>query len=240
MNPILLVFVPTLFLVGLLSTVGGGGVWIIVTIVANFFYDLRTSIAISSLLGISIEMAKITYFHRFARWDIVGWFVLTAIPFAYIGGRILFLVPETVPRIALATLCLLFVAMRFFRFVPNVTAKRETLLLFGAVNGLLSGLAGNAGIIRMSALMSMGLRKEVFIGTAVMISVLVNLSKIGAYVPNLTWTADLILLLILSVPTLFLSVWLGKKLLKYVSVKLFEDIQLGIILIGAIRLLFFP
>jgi uncharacterized membrane protein YfcA len=239
MNPELLIFTPILFSVGILSTVGGGGVWVIVTIAATFFYDLPTSIALASLLGISVEIAKIAYFYKYVRWDVVGWFVLTAVPCAYVGGRLLFVVPEIIPRMVLAVLCLLFVVMRFFKFVPTIARRKENLLMFGALNGFLGGLAGNAGIIRMSALMSMGLSKEVFIGTHVMIATLMNLSKIGAYSPNIEWKPDFIILLLLSIPTLFLSVHLGKYLLRFVSAHLFENIQLVIILAGAIRLLFF-
>jgi uncharacterized membrane protein YfcA len=129
--------------------------------------------------------------------------------------------------------------MRFFRFIPNITSTKWLLLVFGLINGFVGGIAGNASLIRMPALLSMGMTKELFVGTSVMIAFLMNLSKIGAYVPNTEWTPTMMILTALSIPTLLISVWLGKKLLKYVSIQLFENIQLAIILFGGIRLLFF-
>lgn len=229
-----------LFVGGMFSTVAGGGLGIVLIIAGSFFFDVRTSIVLVSFLTVGIQVAKIFNFYTFTRWDIVGWYVCTGIPASLIGGFLLFIVPEIVPRIGLSVICVFFVIMRFWKLIPTMKASAPGLLGLGAVNGLVGGMIGNSSLIRMPALVTMGVSKEAFVATSSMISFLMGLGKLSAYSFSFVWTREQLILLALSVPTLFLSVYIGKKFLKYLSIQFFEDLQLAIILMGAVRLLFFP
>jgi len=240
MNYQILLFLPLLFLGGIVSTVSGGGLGILTVILGNLFLDIRTSIAFMSILMIAIQLAKIAHFHQHVLWRVVGWYILLGIPCSFLGGWLLYVVPEIIPRVGLGFMCIAFVIARFARITPNISATRSVLVVFGALNGFIGGLIGNASLVRMPALVSMGISKEVFVGTSAMIAFLMNLGKVSAYLPNVTWSRQFTLFFLASIPVLMLSVAIGKKFLRYVSVRLFEDLQLGIILIGAIRLIFFP
>lgn len=222
---------------GVFSTVSGGGLGIMTIVLGSFFLDIRTNIAFTAVLMTGIQVAKIAHFHRFIRWEAVKWYVLGGIPMSFIGGLLLFIVPPRIPELLLAAACIVFVILRFQKSTPKLGTSPRTLFVVGASNGFLGGLTGNTSMMRGSALLSMGLTKEGFIGTSTMISFLMNLGKLAAYVPNLPWDPPALILLAVSIPGLMLSVWIGKKLLKYVSVTVFEDLQLFIILAGAVRLL---
>lgn len=224
---------------GICTTISGGGLGIVTVILGSFFFDIRISIAFTALLTSTVQLAKIFHFRTSVRWDLVWWYVLGGIPGSFIGGLLLFRVPARIPEILLALICLFFIGQRFIKHGIALRATKKTLVTSGALNGFIGGIAGNASLFRMSALISLGLTKEIFVGTSAMIAFLMNLGKIAAYAPSIPWTDSVFLLWGLSVPVILASVWIGKRLLRYVSVTLFEDLQLLVILIGAIRLLFF-
>ena len=225
---------------GVFSTVSGGGLGILTIVLGTFFLDPRLSIIFASVLLLSIQIAKAWHFRHFVRWDIAQWYVLSGIPMSFLGGVLLFDLPPRIPAILLGTTCVGFVIMRFWKISPRLDASRMTLVLSGGVNGLIGGLVGNASLIRMPALLSMGLSKEVFVGTSAIIGLLMNLAKVVAYVPNIPFTRNVVVLLVISTPIVLLSVNIGKWMLRFVSVALFEDLQLVVILTGAIKLLLFP
>ena len=233
----LVLLLPLFFLGGVISTVAGGGMGIVMIIAATLFLDIRSSIALASLLTVAIQLAKIAHFYRYARWNVVGWYIALGIPMSYAGGVILFAVPERIPKTVLAVVALLFVAIKLARRIPTLPATRTNLVIFGGVNGLVGGLVGNAAMMRLPVLLSLGLSKEVLVGTSAVIAFPMNLSKLAAYIPNIIWTESYITFFFMAIPTIFLSVWFGKKILKNISKQLFEKLLLGIIFIGAIRLL---
>lgn len=240
MFSVLALFLPALFLGGIVSAIGGGGLGIISTILGSFFFDIKTSIAFTSILATTIQIAKILHFRSHIRWDIVGWYVLLGIPMSFLGGLLLFRLSDLLAKILLGGFCLAFVVLRISKKIPRVRPGRWTLIAFGAVNGFIGGVIGSSALIRMPALIAMGMTKEIFVGTSAVIAFLMNLGKSSAYLLSMTWTETLVWLYVLSLPVMMLSVRIGKRLLKYVSIQLFEDIQLAIITLGAIRLLFFP
>ncbi len=231
-----------LFAGGILSTIVGGGLGILTVAVGSFFFDVRTNIAVMSLLMIGIKVAKLFHFRGHARMDIVKWYVLPGIPLSYIGGLLLFVVPTRILEITLGILCL---AMSLHGLWPkkklrlHIAPTRTNLLFFGALNGIVGGLIGNASLIRAPALLSMGLRKEEFVATSTLISFAMNIAKGAAYAQALPWSVFLLMLVLLTLPVMFLSVYIGKKLLTHIEPHVFDWLQHAIILIGAVRLLFF-
>lgn len=234
----IVLYVTLLLLGGVFSTVSGGGLGMMTIVLGSFFLDIRTNIAFTALLMTGIQLAKIAHFHSDIRWNAVKWYVLGGIPMSFAGGVLLFIVPPRIPEILLAASCVIFVILRFWSVAPKLSTNPGSLFVVGAANGFIGGITGNAAMMRGSALLAMGLSKEAFIGTSTMISFLMNLGKLAAYVPNLMWDRTTFILLGISIPGLMISVRIGKKILTYVSVSLFEDLQLIVILAGAIKLLF--
>lgn len=239
MDPTYFALLPILFVGGIISTIGGGGLGIVVILIGTFFLDIRTAIAFSSVLMLAQQIAKLTFFYKEIRWRTVVWYLVLGIPMSIVGGWTLFMVPKRVPEILIAVLCLTFIVLKLFRLAPRCRATKLTLLLFGGINGFFGGLIGNAALIRLPVMLSLGYSKGVLIGTSAAAAFPMNLGKIAAYIPNIAWTEEIIQLLILAVPTLLTSVWIGKKILRHMSKALFENLLLAIITLGAFKLLFF-
>lgn len=239
MTDLQLLLVSTLLTAGsAISTVSGGGLGILTVVASSFFFDIRTAITLTSTLMLGIQVAKAVAFFRDIHWGVARWYILSGIPASYLGGSLLFLVPERVPEIGLGLSCLGYVVLRLRQSkATKLQPTRATLLLYGALNGSIGGLVGNASLVRMPGLLSMGLTRHAFIATSSMIGLLMNTAKTSAYLQNIAWQEGFTVLLAIGFPSLFVGVYLGKYLLRYVSEDLFERLLLGIIAIGALRLL---
>lgn len=235
--PILL---PILFLGSIFATIGGGGLGILLVFAFTFFTDIRTSVVVISLIGFAIQPAKIMQFYTYTRWDIVKWYAPIGVVMSVLGGMVLFSLPLRFVEVTIGLLCVSFVLLQFSRVKLKIHTKPGTLLILGAINGVIGGMIGEGTLIRSPALLAMGLRKEVFIGTSSVVGLLMNIGKVSAYVPNIVWSRDIIILLLCAIPLTFLGVWIGKRCLQYVSGDVFEKLLLCVILAGALKLLLYP
>jgi uncharacterized membrane protein YfcA len=240
MIPPLIILLPILLVGSVVSTIAGGGLGILLTVVSTMFLDVRTSIVLVGLLGFVIQVAKIIHFHGEIRWSIVGWYVVLGIPASIVGAYLLFVVPQRWVEIGLGSVCLIFVAMQLRSSKMVLKPSKTNLILAGAGNGLMAGMIGNGVLIRMQALMAFGLTKGEFIGTSSLLAFILNLSRNAVYLQQFSWSRETLVLLVLSIPTVMCGVRLGKYFLQFISPRTFELLLSFVIVTGAVKLLFFP
>ena len=240
MIELLPVLLPTLFIGSVFCTIAGAWLGIIAIILLTFFLDVRASVVLMSLIGFVIQPAKFLHFYRFARWDIVGWYLILGVPLSFAGGLIFFEIPMRSIELLLAIFCLLFVVLRLSPRGFSIRPTKKNIFFCGALNGLQSGMVGEGTLLRSPFLLSMGLVKEPFLGTSSVIALATNTGKVAAYLPNILWTRELLIVLGCSIPVIVFGVNIGKRLMPYVSVHVFEYLLLFIISAGAFKLLLFP
>ncbi len=237
---VLLLLGIVIFLGSIFATIAGGGLGIVIIIVLTFFLDIRASVVLVSLIGFFIQPAKIYHFRQFADWNIVRWYVLTGIPASFLGGLMLFTLPQRIVEILLGIFCLCFAAFRLWHPTFRVEPRIPTLLGMGAVNGLQGGAVGEAMLLRSPFLLSLGLKKEAFVGTSSIIAFVMNIGKVTAYLPNVSWDRTTFSILAVALLPIFAGVAIGKRCLRFVSHNAFEKLLLCVITIGACKLLLIP
>lgn len=244
MTDSLLILVPVIFLGGVFSSFAGGGMGIIMTLILTTVFPIQESLAISAFLAFAMQIAKVIGFRAHIRWDMVWWYALPGLPAAFFAGILLFILPGRVIEICLAALCLW---MAFSEMFPNATGGRvqlapskPLLAIGGILNGIVAGIVGNGALFRGPLLLAFGLRKETFVGTSAMIAFILNLARSAAYAQVMPWDHELVLSLCILIPVLMFSVFIGKRLLRLVSVRMFELLQAGIMLFAGVKFLFFP
>lgn len=240
MNDILIVLLPALFLGSIFSAIAGSGLGIILIIVFTLFFDIQTSVVFMALIGFIIQPAKVLHFYRHADWSIIRPYILTGFPLSYAGGLLLFDVPFRTLELIIAGLCAAFVLVRISHWKFILKPTKGNLLFWGGLNGLQGGVVGLGNFLRNPILLAFGLRKERFLGTAAVISVVLNVGKMAAYVPNIDWTKDIAVMLAASVPPVFAGVYIGKKMHRFISEETFERLVLLVIVVGIVKLLLFP
>lgn len=238
--PPLFILLPVLFLGSIVSTIAGGGLGILLTVAATFFTDVKTSVILVSFLGFVIQGAKIIHFWRDGRWDVIWWYLLLGVPCSFLGAWLLFLLPERTIQVGIALASLIFCATDLWPTKVRVVPSKIKLVFIGAVNGIVGGMIGQGGLLRSPALLSFGLTKHQFVGTSSIIALFMNIGKTSVYATQIPWDRYILLLLLLAMPLTYSGVMIGKRLLHYVHPVTFERILVSIVLVGSLRLLFFP
>lgn len=129
-------------------------------------------------------------------------------------------------KIAVGLVLLLALA---FELVPRIAAAAlppRYLPLGGVISGFLGGLSGMQGALRSAFLVRLGLSKEAFIGTGVVVAVLVDLSRLGVYAQSL-YTHRVVLdapTLIVAVGAAFVGAVLGNRFLKKLTMRAVQRI----------------
>lgn len=240
MSEYLPLILTVIFLGSIFSVLAGGGMGIILLITLSFFFDVYTTIVLMVLIGFVIQPAKAFHFGKYTDWRIVKLYVILGLPLSFLGARLLFAIPQRQVELLIATLCMLFVASRLSKWKFSIKPTTKIVVLMGAVNGFQGGVMGLGNFVRNPFLLSLGLRKEEFIGTAAVLSIILNIGKIIIYVPNIVWTTDVTILFCGSIIPVFAGISIGKRLLPLVSHAVFEMLLLVVIVAGAAKIILFP
>jgi hypothetical protein len=114
--------------------------------------------------------------------------------------------------------------MDLIPYFSKLQFGKEKLPIGGALSGFFGGLSGNQGALRSAFLIKAGLTKETFIGTAVVISVFVDFTRLGVYSTRFLniGIGDSLHLVIFATLSAITGAYIGNKLLKKVTIKFLQ------------------
>ena len=123
-------------------------------------------------------------------------------------------------------------------YIPKLSLKSISLTLGGLISGFFGGLSGHQGALRAAFLSGKVDKKEVFIATAIAVSLLVDVTRISIYSEGLMRN-DLPLTLVFGgVLAAFMGSFIWKRLFKKTSYAAVKNIvAIGLILMGVSLLL---
>jgi uncharacterized membrane protein YfcA len=229
------------FLVALLSeivgTVAGFGSSVFFVPLACFFFEFHQVLALTSILHVFSNAAKLVFFGRHIRLRLL---LLLGIPSvaaviagAYLSTKLTFRFDQLILGLFLVVFSL------FLLCKPSVkiSATKLNAVSAGGVAGFLAGLIGTGGALRGLALTAFNLEKGVFVATSAGIDSGVDFSRMIIYLrsgylaPNsLLYVAGLLVIA-------FVGSYLGKLALSHINQKYFRQIVLSfVLLIGLITL----
>jgi uncharacterized membrane protein YfcA len=239
-----------------LTLFSGFGLGTILTPVFALFFPVPAAVAMTAVVHLANNLFKIGLVGRDADWRVVARFGLPAALTAIVGASLLALF-AALPAIASyelagrlhaitpvkATIGGLIVGFALLELSPRVARRAfppRWLPLGGLLSGFFGGLSGNQGALRSAFLIRVGLSKEAYVGTGAACTVLVDgvrLVVYGAAFHAGGWNmlngdnAGLVLAATLSA---FFGAWLGKKLLKKITLRFVElSVAALMILVGA-------
>jgi hypothetical protein len=117
------------------------------------------------------------------------------------------------------TISLLLLIFSLIELIPKLSGMqfdKKYMPLGGLLSGFFGGLSGNQGALRSSFLIRAGLSKELFIGTGVVISCLVDITRLSLYASTTLKSIDSTKMTLLTFAVLcaFLGVYIGNKAVK--------------------------
>jgi uncharacterized membrane protein YfcA len=219
------------------------------------FFPLPVAIAATAIVHLANNLFKVAMLGRKADWSVVVRFALPGMVTAVLGASLLKLfaglppltayqLGDQVYQITTAKLviALLIIVFAFFDLLPRLQTLSfdpKYLVLGGALSGFFGGLSGHQGALRSAFLIKSGLEKEEFVGTGVVASTLVDLSRVFTYglafyatgfARDESGMAGLVVTAILAA---FVGSFTGRRLLRKVALRTVQHIVGGmLILIG--------
>lgn len=179
-----LLFFVTAFLAEILGTIAGFGSSVFFVPLAGFFLPFHQVLALTSILHVFSNTAKLVLFGRHVRWRLLLLLGIPSVVCVVIGAalsaRLQFRITELILGIFLIAFSL------FFLFKPDARLPQDATVAVasGGLAGFLAGLIGTGGAIRGLALAAFDLEKGNFVATSAGIDFGVDFSRMIVYLKN--------------------------------------------------------
>lgn len=236
------------FIVAILTFFSGFGLGTILVPVFAFFFPIETAIALTGVVHFSNNLFKISLVGKNADKAVLLRFGIPAVVAAFVGAWLLLQITDLKPlfsyqisekiievypvKFIISILLIFFAILDIIPFFNKLEFGKEKLPIGGILSGFFGGLSGNQGALRSAFLIKAGLSKESFVATAVVISSLVDFTRLTVYASRFTKTGlyDNLILIISATFSAIIGAYIGNKLLKKVTLK-FVQILVAILLI---------
>ena len=185
------------FATSLLTFFSGFGLGTILMPVFALFFPVDLAIALTGIVHFCNNLFKITLVGKNANKSILIRFGIPAIAAAFVGAWLLIklsglpslyqyqtgthLHSITPVKAIIAVLLIMFAIVEILPALKKLEFDKKKLWIGGVLSGFFGGLSGIQGAIRSVFLVKSGLSKEAYIGTAVILSVFVDITRLSVY-----------------------------------------------------------
>lgn len=224
------------FFIAILTFFSGFGLGTLLTPVLMIFFPGGSAVIMTGIVHFFNNIFKILLTGGNADRSVLIRFGIPAVLAAFAGAFILVKLPDqnilfeyslnnytfkvSVMKLILAFFMLLFALADILLFFNNLQFEKKHMTLGGILSGFFGGFSGHQGALRSAFLIKANLSKEVFIGTTVVLSTMVDFTRIGVYgtqfkALSLEQNMDIIVICIIAGIT---GSFIGNKLLKKITI----------------------
>lgn len=218
------------------------------------FFPVDVAIALTAIVHFLNNAFKLVLVNRHINWKIALQFGLPALLFSFLGAFLLDKITNanilaeyslnnkifqiTLMKIIVAVLLIFFALFELLPKLKNLQFPEKYLPFGGILSGFFGGLSGHQGALRSAFLTKVGLSKEAFIATGVIIACMIDLSRMSVYFTNISKVKDSLNFNLIFVATLaaFIGVYFGNKLVKKITINTIQKIVAFMIILFAIGL----
>jgi uncharacterized membrane protein YfcA len=225
------------FIIGL-SKAGLKGIDMMNVTIMAIVFGGKTSTGVVLPLLCAADIMAVTYYHRHAEWPqfwkLIPWMAVGVLIGVYVGKNL----DEVIFRKIMAVIIILTVViMILLELRKNVTMPDNNLFaaVMGSVSGFTTMLGNLAGAFSNIYFLAMRMPKNIFIGTAAWVFLVINFFKLPfqvIYWKNITLSTlktDLWLL-----PALALGFWAGIKIVSRIRDESYRYVVIVLTLAGAV------
>ena len=218
------------------------------------FFPVDVAIALTAIVHFLNNTFKLVLVKNQINWKIALQFGLPALLFSFIGAFLLNKITNTnilaeytlnhkvfqitLMKIIVAVLLIFFALFELIPKLKNLQFPKKYLPIGGILSGFFGGLSGHQGALRSAFLTKVGLSKEAFIATGVIIACMIDVSRMSVYFTNISKVKDSLNFNLIFVATLaaFIGVYFGNKLVKKITINTIQKIVAFMIILFAIGL----
>jgi len=237
-----------------LTLFSGFGLGTILTPVMAVFFPIEAAIAMTALVHFANNLFKLALFARNADWKTAAVFGLPAMAASFAGAAVLLWLADLPPlaayallghnmavtpvKLVVGLLIAGFSLLEISRALKGRGLPPALLPFGGLVSGFFGGLSGHQGAFRSAFLLRLGLSKEAFIATGVVVACLVDATRLAVYAGHLDSPAVAANIGLIAAATAcaFLGAFAGARLLRKMTIETLHTL-VGIMLLALSALL---
>ena len=229
------------FLIALFSeivgTIAGFGSSVFFVPLAGFLFGFHEVLALTSILHVFSNAAKLILFGRHVRWRLLLLLGIPSVCCVIIGAFLSTKVEFKFTELILGLFLIAFSLFLFFNPAAKLSQNGFNAVTAGGIAGFLAGLIGTGGAIRGLALAAFDLEKGVFVATSAAIDSGVDFSRMIIYLGSGYLTREFYWFVPGLLLVAFVGSYIGKFALGMLEQKTFRKIALLLIfVIGATTL----
>lgn len=235
------------FLVSGLTLFAGFGLGTMLLPAFAIFFPIEIAVALTAVVHLLNNIFKLSLLGKYADKSVVLRFGIPAILTAYLGARLLIKLSDLNPiyayeiferqfqimpvKLVIAFLMIIFALFEIIPLLNRISFGKKMLPVGGILSGFFGGLSGHQGALRSAFLLRTGLTKEAFIATGIVIACIIDISRLFVYTERFAAInlEENYLLLAAATLSAFLGAYLGRRLLKKITMK-FVQITVSVFL----------
>jgi uncharacterized protein len=243
------------FAASLLTLFSGFGLGTLLMPVIAIFFPLELAIAMTAMVHLANNLFKIGLLGKKADFSVLVKFGLPAVLAAFIGAKLLSWLGEFQPlyeysafgreihvsalKLVIGLLIILFVALELSPTFTKIALDKKWLPIGGSISGFFGGLSGHQGAFRSMFLIKAGLEKETFVATAVVLAVMVDLSRMVVYGADISFHNKIINwnMVIAACAAAFAGAFIGSRILKKVNLSAVQIVISALLVVVATGLI---
>lgn len=248
-------------IIGIAALIGSGltlfsgfGLGTVLMAVFALFFQIEVAIALTAIVHFVNNLVKLSVFWKNIEWKIALLFGFPSIITAIIGASLLKKLTE-IPsllsyslygktfdiswlKIIISVLLIFFAFYDIFPKAINIRFSRKHLPLGGLLSGFFGGLSGHQGALRSAFLIRLGLSKEGFVATGIIIAGLIDVSRMIIYFGSIRIAHTQInyYLLVESVILAATGILIANRILKKITINTLQVIVAVFIFVFALFL----
>ena len=231
----------------LLTFFSGFGLGTILTPVFILFLPIDAAIAVTGAVHFMNNAFKMALIGRHVHLRTALMFGLPAIAGSIAGAMSMIKLSESSQpwtlgaleldplKVIIGLMMILFALWELIPWFSRIAFGKKALIPGGLLSGFFGGLSGHQGALRSAFLVRLALPKEVFIATGTLIACLVDIGRLGIYIPALRnhLSPEVLPLALTATGAAFAGAMAGKQLLKKITLASIQRIVgIMILLLG--------
>jgi len=222
----------------IVGTIAGFGSSTILLPLATFFFNFTTALALVAFFHLFGNLSRVGFFRAGLDKETILKFGIPSVIFSIIGVLLVKYVSQDLLKGILGIFLLIYSTT--FLLKENLQIKKSLVnaLLGGSLSGFLAGLIGTGGALRGAFLNSFNLPKEKYIATSAFIAIIVDATRIPAYLKEGFLQSSYNWYLLILFPIAIVGSFIGKRVVVKVPQKIFKKVILMAILLISIQFIY--
>ncbi len=220
------------------GTIAGFGSSTILLPLALFYFDFTTALVLVAFFHLFGNLSRVGFFKGGLDKNTIIKFGVPSVIFSISGAFLVQYVPQDLLKSILGLFLLAYSIAFLWRDNIKIKESFFNTLLGGSLSGFLAGLIGTGGALRGAFLTSFNLSKEKYIATSAFIAIIVDVTRIPAYLKEGFLQSSNSWYLLALFPIAVVGSFLGKKIVEKVPQKSFKKVVLVAILFISIQLIY--